>query len=109
MLAAYLVWHLRQAWAPLCFTDEHPPVPADPVAPATRSAAATAKASQHQLDDGTPAHSFHTLLAHLATLTRDDIVFADPAGVHIQKLTSPTPTQRRAFQLIQTVIPPTLT
>ena len=52
---------------------------------------ATAKASQHQLDDGTPAHSFHTLLAHLATLTRDDIVFADPAGVHIQKLTSPTP------------------
>jgi hypothetical protein len=109
MLAAYLVWHLRQAWAPLTFTDEHPPVPADPVAPATRSAAATAKASQHQLDDGTPAHSFHTLLAHLATLTRDDIVFADPAGIHIQKLTSPTPTQRRAFQLIQAVIPPTLT
>src|SRR6266508_4536167 len=108
MLAAYLVWHLRQAWASLTFTDEHPPVPTDPVAPATRSAAATAKASQHQLDDGTPAHSFHTLLAHLATLTRDDIVFADPAGVHIQKLTSPTPTQRRAFQLIQAVIPLTL-
>jgi hypothetical protein len=109
MLAAYLVWHLRQAWAPLTFTDEHPPAPADPVAPATRSAAATAKASQHQLHDGTPAHSFHTLLAHLATLTRDDIVFADPAGVHIQKLTSPTPTQHRAFQLIQAVIPLTLT
>ena len=24
MLALYLVWHLRRAWAPLCFTDEAP-------------------------------------------------------------------------------------
>jgi hypothetical protein len=59
--------------------------------------------------DSIAAPRFHTLLAHLATLARDDIVFADPAGVHIQKLTSPTPTQRRAFQLIQALIPLTLT
>jgi len=38
MLAAYLVWHLRQAWAPLTYTDEEPPAPANPVAPARRSA-----------------------------------------------------------------------
>jgi len=25
MLAAYLTWHLRQAWAPLTYTDEDPP------------------------------------------------------------------------------------
>jgi hypothetical protein len=34
MLACYLTWHLRQAWAPLTFTDEHPPAPSSPVAPA---------------------------------------------------------------------------
>ena len=45
MLAAYLLWHLRQAWAPLTYTDEEPPVPASPVAPARRSASAHAKAS----------------------------------------------------------------
>ena len=37
MLALHLVWHLRQAWAPICFTDEHPPERSDPVAPAVRS------------------------------------------------------------------------
>jgi hypothetical protein len=109
MLAAYLVWHLRKAWAPLCFTDETPPQRSDPVGPARRSAAATRKAATQQTTDGTPAHSFHTLLEHLATLTRDDITFNGPTGTPIQKLTTPTPTQRRAFQLIKAVIPPTLT
>ena len=109
LLAAYLVWHLRKAWAPLTFTDEAPPPRSDPVAPAERSTAAQLKASQHQLPDGTPAHSFPTLLTHLATLTRDDIVFTGPTGTQIQKLTTPTATQRKAFQLIQAVIPLTLT
>ena len=40
MLACYLVWHLRQAWTPLTFTDENLPAHANPVAPAQRSAAA---------------------------------------------------------------------
>jgi len=109
LLAAYLVWHLRKAWAPLTFTDEAPPQRSDPVAPTRRSTAAQLKASQHQLRDGTPAHSFPTLLTHLATLTRDDIVFTGPTGTQIQKLTTPTATQRKAFQLIQAVIPLTLT
>ena len=38
MLACYLTWHLRRAWAPLTFTDENPPAPDNPVAPASRSA-----------------------------------------------------------------------
>jgi len=45
MLAAYLVWHLRAAWAPLTFTDEHRPDPVDPVAPARRSKTADRKAA----------------------------------------------------------------
>jgi hypothetical protein len=47
MLACYLIWHLRRAWAPLTFTDEQPPGQENPVTPARRSAAAQAKASGH--------------------------------------------------------------
>jgi len=45
MLAAYLTWHLRRAWAPLTFTDETPTNQANPVAPALRSQTAARKAS----------------------------------------------------------------
>jgi hypothetical protein len=109
MLACYLAWHLRHALAPLCFTDEQPPPRPDPVAPAQRSVAAQRKASRHRLDDGSPAHSFRTLLDHLGTLARDEVVFTDPAGATIHKLTSPTPTQRRAFELVGAPIPLALT
>jgi Transposase DDE domain len=108
MLACYLVWHLRRALAPLCFTDQAPPARTDPVAPARRSADAAAKASRHRLADGSPTHSFRTLLDHLGTLTRDQIAFTDPAGATIHKLTSPTPTQHRAFELLGAPIPLTL-
>jgi Transposase DDE domain len=109
MLAAYLVWHLRKAWAPLTFTDETPPQRGDPVASAVRSQQATRKASTQQTPDGAQAHSFQTLLDHLAALSRQTIVFTDPAGVTIDKLTTPTPIQRRAFELIAARIPLTLT
>jgi transposase len=66
MLAAYLVWHLRQAWAPLTFTDEHRPDPADPVAPAQRSHGADAKAATKTTTEHLPARSFTNLLGHLA-------------------------------------------
>jgi len=75
MLAAYLVWHLCRAWAPLCFTDEEPPARCDPVAPATSSLAAKAKAAtKTTTDEEYPAHSLATLFDHLATLTRNTIV-----------------------------------
>ena len=76
MLAGYLTWHLRQAWAPLTFTDEDPPAPDNPVAPARRSAAAQAKASRQHDPAGQPYRSFRGLLAHLATLTRNEVRFA---------------------------------
>jgi hypothetical protein len=76
MLACYLTWHLRRAWAPLTYTDENPPAPASPVAPARRSAAAQAKASRQHDPAGHPYHSFRGLLEHLATLTRNQVRFA---------------------------------
>jgi hypothetical protein len=107
MLACYLTWHLRQAWAPLTFTDEHPPVPASPVAPARRSAAAQAKASRQRDTAGRPYRSFRGLLEHLATLTRNQVRFAGTA-VTTPMLTEPTSTQREAFDLIGSPIPLTL-
>ncbi|RZL71749.1 MAG: IS1634 family transposase [Rhodococcus sp. (in: high G+C Gram-positive bacteria)] len=109
MLAAYLVWHLRSAWAPLTFTDEDRPEPADPVAPATRSQAAAAKASRHTDQDGRPVRSFRCLLDHLATLTRNDIRYGtDPTGPTVPVLATATPTQRQAFDLLGATIPITL-
>jgi hypothetical protein len=103
MLAAYLVWHLRRAWAPICFTDEHPPTRTDPVAPARRSTTATTKASRKRTTDDQPAHSLATLLDELATLTRNTIVF--DGGARINKLATPTALQRQAFDLIEATIP----
>ena len=108
-LAAYLVWHLRQAWAPLTFTDQNPPEPTDPVAPARRSAAADRKAATKTTTDDLPARSFTSLLDHLATLTRNEIRFlAVENQPVIDQLALPTPTQRRAFELLAQPIPLTL-
>ncbi|MHB1554618.1 MAG: IS1634 family transposase [Acidimicrobiales bacterium] len=107
MLAAYVIWHLRQAWAPICFTDEVPPARTDPVAPARSSPAARTKAARKRsTDNNHTAHSLATLLDHLATLTRNTIVFA--GGVRIDKLAVPTPLQRKAFELIGAPIPTVL-
>jgi len=109
MLAAYLVWHLRQAWAPLTFTDEHRPDPGDPVAPARRSQGADAKAATKTTTEHLPARSFTALLDHLATLTRADLQYGDDQGAPtVPTLSEPTATQRRAFDLIDAPIPLTL-
>lgn len=109
MLALYLTWHLRQAWAPLCFTDHEPRSPrVDPVAPAKRSTTAQTKASTQTNPDGVGAiHSHATLLDELATLTRNTIIFNN--NTRITKLAQPTPLQRKAFDLIGTPIPIQLT
>jgi hypothetical protein len=109
MLAAYLVWHLRRAWAPLTFTDTAPPERANPVAPAERSDAATAKASRKRDHHDQPVRSFRGVLAHLATLTRNDIRYGTTEQAPlVPTLALPTPTQRRAFELLDQPIPATL-
>jgi Transposase DDE domain len=109
MLAAYLTWHMRKTLAPLTFTDEHPPGREDPVAPAHRSAAAATKAARKTTTDTTlPARSYQGLLAHLGTLTRNDLRYNDNGPI-VPTLTTPTDTQRRAFDLLGAAIPLTLT
>jgi hypothetical protein len=107
MLAAYLTWHLRQAWAPLTYTDQDSPAQPNPVAPARRSPAADAKASRQHDENGRPYRSFRGLLAHLATLTRNQVRFAG-APTTVPVLTEPTSEQRQAFDLIGAPIPLTL-
>ena len=106
VLACYQTWHLRQAWAPLTYTDENPPARGNPVTPARRSAAAAAKAAFKTGPGKQPIRSFRDLIDHLATLTRDTITVG---GQPVGKLANPTPTQRRAFDLIGAPIPHTLT
>jgi hypothetical protein len=105
MLACYLTWHLRKTWAPLTYADEHPPQRANPVAPARRSASADAKAARRTGPGKQPIRGFRGILDHLATLTRNDLRYGQ---VTIPALAEPTPTQRRAFDLIGAPIPLTL-
>ena len=108
MLACYLTWHLRRAWAPLTYTDQDPPARDNPVTPARRSAAAQAKASCQHDPAGRPYHSFRGLLEHLATLTRNQVRYTG-TDVTIEMLAEPTSAQRQAFELIGAPIPLTLT
>ena len=107
MLACYLTWHLRRAWAPLTYTDQDPPAPGNPVTPAHRSATAQAKASGQHDPAGRPYHSFRGLLEHLATMTRNQVRFAG-TQVTIPMLAEPTSIQRDAYDLIGVPIPLTL-
>jgi hypothetical protein len=109
MLAGYLTWHLRRAWAPLTYTDEHPThTRPNPVTPAHRSPSAARKASRHRDQHIQPVRNFPGLLDHLATLTRNDLRYGND-GPTVPTLAEPSPTQQRAFDLLQAPIPLTLT
>jgi hypothetical protein len=105
MLACYLTWHLRAALAELTFTDQDIPVPASPVAPAQRSQDAKNKDAAKRNGDKLPVRKYGDLLSHLSTLDRQTITFS---GQRIEKLTNPTPVQRRAFELLGAPVPLTL-
>ena len=103
MLAAYLLWHLRKASAPLCFGDEEILQRSAPVAPAIRSRQARNKDATKTDSRGETLHDLSSLLNHLATSTRNTVVFA--GGARIDKLALPTALQRRAFELVGAPIP----
>ena len=107
MLAYYVEWHMREAWRELMFadTDQAAKATRDPVAPAKRSKAAQAKAASHTLDDGTPAHSFSTLLADLAGIVRNTCRTpqAGPDAPTFQIVTTPTAKQHQALELLQKI------
>jgi hypothetical protein len=98
LLAYYLEWHLRHAWAPLLFIDEQPPLTADPVAKAERSPEAKRKASTQRTTHGDVCHSFTSLLAELALIVRDTNRISDTQAT-FTKTTQPNPTQARALEL----------
>jgi len=106
-LAYYVEWHLREAWRELMFadTDQAAKAVRDPVAPARRSKAALAKVARHTLEDGTPVHSFSTLLAELAALVRNTCrtPSAGPEAPTLDVLTTPNIQQRRALELIEQI------
>ena len=107
MLAYYVEWHMREAWRELMFADTEAQAKAarDPVAPAKRSKKALAKVASHTLDDGTPAHSFSTLLAELATIVRNTCrtPHAAPNTPSFEVLTTPNAKQQRALELIKQI------
>jgi len=107
MLSYYVEWHMLEAWRPLLFADEDRKAKAkrDPVAPAKRSDEALRKVATHTLEDGTPAHSFRTLLKELTCIVRNIChrVGADPSEPTFLMTTTPNPRQARALALLDAI------
>jgi transposase len=103
MLSYYISWHMKQALAPILFYDNDKHAAAakriDPVAAAERSDAALAKAARKRTQDDYSVHSFTSLLKDLGTLCANYIQPVDDMPA-FTKLTTPTPLQRRAFELL---------
>jgi hypothetical protein len=108
MLAHYVVWHMIEAWRPLLFCDEDQQAKTmrDPVTPATRSPAALDKVHAKVLDDGTPVHSFQTLLHDLSSIVSNTCRRhgASSAGEPtFEVVTTPNATQQRAYDLLTSI------
>lgn len=108
-LAYYVEWHMREAWRELMFADIDQAAKAtrDPVAPAQRSQPALDKVASRVVDDGTPAHSFATLMAELAGIVRNTCRTpgTGPQAPTFDILTTPNATQRHALDLIKQIRP----
>ena len=104
MLSYYITWHMQARLAPILFTDDDKPTAEttrrSPVAPAARSPRALAKAAAKRTADNLPVHSFDSLLADLATICLNQIQPADPALPAFRLVTTPTPLQRQALNLL---------
>jgi Transposase DDE domain len=107
MLAYYVEWHMREAWRELMFADEDQEAKQqrDPVAPAVRSKPALNKAHTRTLADGSPAHSFRTLIEHLAAIVRNTcrVPGEQTSNGDFTIDTTPSDKQRKALELIQTI------
>ena len=104
LLAYYVEWHLRQVWSELLFEDEELPEARwerDAVAPAQASASVERKKADRRTPQGLPVHSLDSLLAHLASRTRNTCrLCSEPACATISQVTEPTPVQARAMELL---------
>jgi len=104
LLAYYVEWHLRRAWAPLLFEDEQLPElrrRRDPILPATCSPSAQEKKITRQTADGFPVHSFTTLMAELASRARVTYgLKSEESTLSFQQVPEPTPLQAKAYALL---------
>ncbi len=109
VLAYYVEWHLRRAWAPLLFEDEERREERkrrDPILPAKPSDSAERKKRSHQTADGLPVHSFESLLRELASRAR--VTYAlkpqkaeEKTNLTFRQVPEPTPVQARAYELVR--------
>src|ERR1051326_413859 len=101
MLAYYLEWHMRRKLAPVLFDDEHSGQrQGSPVSPAQRSPSAITKAHRKRTPDDFPVQSFQDWLKDLATIVRNHIQPKLESVPAFNIVTRPTPTQRRALDLL---------
>ena len=103
MLAYHLEWHMRRALAPMLFDDhQRDAAEAERISPVAKAKAkvspvARRKAAAKKTDDGLPVHSFRSLLADLATLTRNTVGYGKKQSMTIL-VAKPTPTQKFRIQ-----------
>ncbi len=108
MLAHYVVWHMIESWRELLFCDEDQQArkTRDPVAPAKRSNAALDKVHSKVLDDGTPVHSFQTLLNDLSSIVSNTCRRQGASTANeptFDLVTNSSPTQQRAYDLLKSI------
>lgn len=104
LLAYYVEWHMRKAWAPILFEDDEVDADRkvrDPIAPAKPSQSARQKKAARRTADGLPVHSFRTLLADLATRCRNTRrIKSDETSPTFDDVTESSPLQKRAYDLL---------
>jgi hypothetical protein len=109
MLAYHVEWHTQEAWRELMFADcdQQATLARDPVAPAKRSEAAMKKVTRLLLEDGTPAHSFQSLMHYLSSITGNTCRTPNAAkdAPTFQITTTPTVGQKRAIELFDQIKP----
>src|SRR4051794_22558551 len=103
LLAYHVEWHMRRKLAPMLDEDDDRAAAAlreSIVRPAQRSPAALSKQTRGITAEGLPVHSFRSLLADLATLTRNTVETAIAGAGELTVYARPTPLQTKAFVLL---------
>ena len=104
MLSYYVSFHMQRQLAPMLFKDDDrataEAIRTSPVAPALRSKRALSKIATKRTEQGEPVHSFASLLSDLATISVNRVQPNDADLPAFTVITTPTPIQRRAFELL---------
>jgi len=102
MLAYYIEWHLRQAWAGLLFHDEEGGTRTTPVAPIEPSESAKTKKRSPRANPDLPLQTYRGLIQSLAALSRSIIRLGNSTYTRCAK---PTPLQAEAFKRLGLALP----